>query len=405
MSLSDSGTNASELPSELRSTPVSDNQHVRGFSTCSRAVERHERQRQKSCIARPPLRDGGTEEDAFKVAEALARSLTPTDLHGDILRLARALRGVDGEKNSEPLVYRDAVRAFGAICYGATSYEEEDLLNAFENAWLRVRCPGNATPLTVAFEKARQWPIRLLGPLAGRGPKFERVLSTFYWLQLDQGEKDVFGAVEELAALLTEDGLRCSHTAVSDITGIAEIRGVLIRRPYKRRHGRAQTWRFNFACDLFEAPRPTTDETTAIVLRAPQPAPASGVTIPADFALTPERRKIATELYLPQREVPNIFARFCAHWRAQPRRKCDWEAAWSEWCLAATKHHDYVELVRDEKRVRDLIETTKALVRERETTLAAITAEWTARGRGLPRKDATVQPSHLTLVEGGKLAP
>lgn len=55
--------------------------------------------------------------------------------------------------------------------------------------------------------------------------------------------------------------------------------------------------------------------------------------IPADFALTPERRAVAVAEHVdPER----TFAKFCNHWRAkggQAARKVDWEATWRNWCM------------------------------------------------------------------------
>lgn len=55
--------------------------------------------------------------------------------------------------------------------------------------------------------------------------------------------------------------------------------------------------------------------------------------IPADFALTDERRAVAVaERVDPER----TFAKFCNHWRAkggQAARKVDWEATWRNWCM------------------------------------------------------------------------
>lgn len=55
--------------------------------------------------------------------------------------------------------------------------------------------------------------------------------------------------------------------------------------------------------------------------------------IPADFALTDERRAVAVaERVDPER----TFAKFVNHWRAkggQAARKVDWEATWRNWCM------------------------------------------------------------------------
>jgi len=57
--------------------------------------------------------------------------------------------------------------------------------------------------------------------------------------------------------------------------------------------------------------------------------------LPADFELTPERRKIAeTERADPDRE----FANFTDYWRAASgakARKHDWDATWRNWCRRA----------------------------------------------------------------------
>lgn len=54
--------------------------------------------------------------------------------------------------------------------------------------------------------------------------------------------------------------------------------------------------------------------------------------IPADFALTPERRAVAVAERLdPER----TFAKFCDYWSAKAgssARKLDWDATWRNWC-------------------------------------------------------------------------
>jgi len=68
----------------------------------------------------------------------------------------------------------------------------------------------------------------------------------------------------------------------------------------------------------------------------PRAARSAGATrLPADFALTPERRAIAeAEKADPERE----FANFTDHWRSSSgakARKHDWDATWRIWCRRA----------------------------------------------------------------------
>jgi hypothetical protein len=170
----------------------------------------------------------GSTHALAQVAEDLAQEVGSTDLRAGLFRLARALHGILGDETER---YSDAVLAFAAIYFQGATYDREDVLTAFENAYLRVRCPGAETPLTIAFAEAKRSPMTLLGPLAGKGEKFVRIVSTFYWLQRGEGEQDVFAPVETLAALLDADGFPCrSHTTISDVTGVAEVRGLMVRQ-------------------------------------------------------------------------------------------------------------------------------------------------------------------------------
>jgi hypothetical protein len=54
--------------------------------------------------------------------------------------------------------------------------------------------------------------------------------------------------------------------------------------------------------------------------------------LPADFVLSPARRTVAVAERL---DAERTFAKFCDHWRStsgSKARKCDWDAAWRNWC-------------------------------------------------------------------------
>lgn len=65
-----------------------------------------------------------------------------------------------------------------------------------------------------------------------------------------------------------------------------------------------------------------------------------GRRIPEDFTLTPERVEVARKIGLRTIDAHHQFDRFRDHWKAasgQNARKCDWDAAWRNWCRKAVE--------------------------------------------------------------------
>ncbi len=77
------------------------------------------------------------------------------------------------------------------------------------------------------------------------------------------------------------------------------------------------------------------EETEQIEIGARASRSAQATRLPSDFELTPQRRAVAEiEKADPDRE----FAQFTDHFRAASgakARKCDWDAAWRNWCRRA----------------------------------------------------------------------
>lgn len=68
---------------------------------------------------------------------------------------------------------------------------------------------------------------------------------------------------------------------------------------------------------------------------APKPKTKRATTLPADFALTDQMRKFASDRDFTPDDIDLEFQKFVAYWQGEGRTKKDWPATWRSWILNA----------------------------------------------------------------------
>jgi hypothetical protein len=72
------------------------------------------------------------------------------------------------------------------------------------------------------------------------------------------------------------------------------------------------------------------------LLEDPSEGEKSASRLPSGFLLTDDRREVAKKSGIDPNHIDRIFTKFVNHWKGCSSRnavKCDWDAAWSTWCL------------------------------------------------------------------------
>jgi hypothetical protein len=62
----------------------------------------------------------------------------------------------------------------------------------------------------------------------------------------------------------------------------------------------------------------------------------SATRLPSGFLLTAERREVARQAGIDANHIDLVFIKFTNHWKSSSSKsavKCDWDAAWSTWCI------------------------------------------------------------------------